>query len=132
MALGWRRHFGDVIGWSNDLCELSTSHRLLFVRMVELLAKAALEEGTWTERWRWGRRWYLRFCHDGMGIAEGLSASRSASASTKNDKPCSENYEDDEYDAYCNSSFCAGMESASRAGLNSVFESKYPSADHVY
>lgn len=91
MALGRGRHFGDMIGWSRDLCEISTSHRLLFIRMVELLAKAALEEeGTWTERWRWGGRWCLRFDHDGMGKAEGLSASVSRSASTKYKKPHSD------------------------------------------
>lgn len=76
-----------MVGWSRDLSEISTSHRLLFIRMVELLAKAALEkEGTWTERWRWGGRWRLRFYLDGMGKAEGLSASLSASASTKHNK----------------------------------------------
>lgn len=80
-----------MVGWSNNLSEVSTSHRLLFIRMVELLAKAALEkEGTWTECWRWGGRWCLRFYHDGMGIAEGLSASLSASASTKHNKPHSD------------------------------------------
>lgn len=91
MALGRRRHFGDMVRWSKDLCEISMSHRLLFIRMVELLAKATLEEeGTWTERWRWGGRWCLRFYNDGMGNAGGLSASLPASASTKHNNPHSD------------------------------------------
>lgn len=60
--------------------------------MVEFMAKAILEEGTWAERWGWGGRWYLRFCHDGVGNAGELNASLSASvsASAEDDKCHSE------------------------------------------
>lgn len=90
MALGWGRHFDDMLGWSRDLCEISTrsvcKHRLLFVGMVELLTKAALEEGTWAERWGRGERRYLHFCRYRMGNAWGLNASLSAPASAQDDK----------------------------------------------
>lgn len=84
-----------MLGCSRDLCEISTRsvcrHRPLFIGMVELLAKAALEEeGTWAERWRRGGRWYLRFCRDGMGNAWELNASLFASASAQDDKTHSE------------------------------------------
>lgn len=96
MSLGRRRHFGYMFGWSKNLWgEISTSrrHPLLFISMVELLAKAGLEEGTWTECGRWGARWCLPFYHNGMmGKANGLRASSllSASASTKHNKPHSD------------------------------------------